>query len=58
MNAKKTVKMILALLMSFVLAFSLIACDDDDIPEIDPGIHTDDQGTHLPIIDYVPPSQP
>ncbi len=59
MNAKKTVKRILALLLSLVFAFALFACDDDeDLPEIPDYPYSDDQGgTHLPPIDYVPPTQ-
>lgn len=51
-------KKLLALLLSLVFAFVLFACDDNnDLPVIPEDIYTDDQGTHLPPIDYVPPSQ-
>ncbi len=58
MSGKKTIKRILALLLSCVFAFALFACDDnEDLPEIPNDIYTDDYGTHLPPIDYVPPAQ-
>lgn len=49
-------KKLLALLLSLVFVFALVSCDDD-LPEIPDDIYTDDQGTHLPPIDYIPPEQ-
>ena len=56
MKAKNILKLIFALLLSFVFVIALIACDDDeDLPVIDEDIHiNEDGGIGLPIEDYDP----
>jgi hypothetical protein len=51
---RKILRLIFALLFSFLFITSLVACDDDELPEIPDHIYTDDGGTHLPPIDYDP----
>ena len=54
MNSK-ILRLIFALMLSFLFVTAFVACDDDDdLPEIPEDIYTDDQGTHLPPIDYDP----